>query len=369
MKILLVDAFVDGHHRIYMEELVNKMSLSGHDLYLIFPTTTNYEKTIVKPFPQNKNIFQYLIDRRKWISQIWGIARDIHPDVVHFLTGDALYQLGGQGFSRVVSNSYSVSMTLHHLPKSITRKTLLKLTSKKTNKIVVHTESIKRSLCKIGILDSKIDVIDYPILHTDNLNSTTAKEKLKMPPDRPLMAYLGETRESKGLDILLEALKYIDNDYHLVIAGKAVTFDYQYIQKAICGLNGTFTVNLSFLSNEEFGWYIDAADCILLPYRKSFSGASGPMAEAIWRRKPIIGPNHGSIGDLISRYKLGYSFESENTGDLAGVIKKYLEDPKSFKWSEEAEEYRKRLEPNTFAKRYLELFMLMQRTLSKGGIL
>ena len=111
------------------------------------------------------------------------------------------------------------------------------------------------------------------------------------------------------------------------------------------------------LSNEEFGWYIDASDCVILPYRKKFQVASGPMTEAIWRRKPIIGPSHSRIGYIIKNYNLGYRFKSENHKYLARVINGYLSLSYTLEKTEKFKHYKDRLNPGVFDKKYIKFYI------------
>ncbi len=41
---------------------------------------------------------------------------------------------------------------------------------------------------------------------------------------------------------------------------------------------------LDFLTDEEFEMAIQAVDAIVLPYRKTFNGASGPLGE-VWLKE------------------------------------------------------------------------------------
>jgi glycosyltransferase involved in cell wall biosynthesis len=83
------------------------------------------------------------------------------------------------------------------------------------------------------------------------------------------------------------------------------------------------------------------------------------MTEALWRRKPIIGPNHGMIGDLIDRHHLGLSFESENIDDLSEKINLYLDTYKADKEASlgsHGNEYRESLKVERFIESYQNIY-------------
>ncbi len=117
-------------------------------------------------------------------------------------------------------------------------------------------------------------------------------------------------------------------------------FHQGFIEEKVNNTRCNTIVRIKELSSEEFGWYCDASDCIVLPYRKIFRGTSGPLTEAVWRRKPVVGPDHGSLRDLIGTNHLGYLFESENAESLAGAIDTYLRSPGDFSWTDRAEAFR-----------------------------
>lgn len=113
-------------------------------------------------------------------------------------------------------------------------------------------------------------------------------------------------------------------------------------------------MKLDYLTDRELSCAINSADIIALPYRKMFTGASGPLTEGVCLDKIIVGPDHGSIGDIITANHLGYTFEAENVDSLADVMQKALS--YDFVIDESYEEYKKRLSPEKFVKEYIRLY-------------
>ena len=72
---------------------------------------------------------------------------------------------------------------------------------------------------------------------------------------------------------------------------------------------------------------INACDYIVLPYRYSFDGASGPLVDGVIADKIIIGANHGSLGNLINNNNLLEinSCVNGSTGSIIKAIKNYLD--------------------------------------------
>lgn len=210
---------------------------------------------------------------------------------------------------------------------------------------------MKSQLNKLGVYN--VTHIEYPQFNKFFIIKN-AKKFLKLPINTQVIACIGGTRSDKGLDILLEALDEVTQPFHLLIAGKESDFTKTFIQDRIKNYKTKVTYVLKYLTDDELNLYISAADIICLPYRKIFNGASGPLTEGAWFRKTIIGPNHGSLGEIIIENELGYTFESENIEDLTKVLNTAL--TKEFKWSEKAEQYRETLKTERFVEEYNNLY-------------
>ena len=86
----------------------------------------------------------------------------------------------------------------------------------------------------------------------------------------------------------------------------------------------------------------------------SFDGASGGLVDAVVAGKPVIGAEHGALGELIRSNHLGYTFKTEDADDLARVIDKALSE--GFMLDDTAERYRSSLDPESFRNKYYRLY-------------
>ena len=91
-----------------------------------------------------------------------------------------------------------------------------------------------------------------------------------------------------------------------------------------------------------------------MPYRKIFDGASGPLAEGVAYSKTIIGPSHGSIGQIIRDNHLGKCFETEDVNSLARTIDNMLE--AGFEYDEIAKQYQNSLKVTVFQENHKALY-------------
>ena len=139
-----------------------------------------------------------------------------------------------------------------------------------------------------------------------------------------------------------------------MIAGKPEDFDEAFIRQKAERYQDRVELCLHFLSDEEVKQFLQEADIIVLPYRKLFDGASGPMCEGIYLGKTIVGPEHGSLGQLIRSTHTGYTFESENVEKLAACLEYALSHPCLY--DDTAYAAQQELKPELFAERYLRIY-------------
>lgn len=345
MKIAYIDIILDGHHIDYLQTLVN----DNENSILIIPNKIDGLKNKQYILDSNmlyKHPFKYI----KWIMDIRKILSKEKVDIVHFLYGDVFYRYFGIGLKSI--NTKKI-ITFHQIRRGLIKDISLKRIFRNINKGIVHTDSLKLDMNRLGL--KNVCKIEYPQFKSlSNINNLNSRIDLILPQNHPIITVIGGTREDKGLDILLSALNYVNEDFHLLIAGQEVNFKKEYIYKAIENYSNKVTVMLKYLTEDELEKCLVASDIIVLPYRKKFDGASGPLGEGVWLRKVIIGPNHGSLGKIILENKIGLTFEAENIVDLAKVITEVLRN--GFEWNDKAEQYRNKLDKKYFTMDYKDVY-------------
>lgn len=332
MKVLLIDNVTDGHHMAYATCLASSPS---------------YESVLALPDGKgdvscpNKNLsgfrpMSYLC----WVRGIRRIVKETKPDVVHFLNANALVNYCGVGLSWL--KRYRTVFTYHlHFGgklKNFGHRRLAKLGTS-----VVHTASLARTFAAYG---GAVAHIEYP----DFLQEDVVPQNHSV---KTLLA-LGQTRRDKGLDILLDALSGVKADFRLVVAGAPVDFDEAFIREKTAGYAEKVKLDLRFLPEDVMRGYLREADFVVLPYRRVFDGASGPLTEGVGCEKPIIGPDCGSLGEIIRENHIGYTFPCEQAEGLRECIEKALREP--FVYDETAKKYREFLSPERFRREYAELY-------------
>lgn len=342
-----------GHHYTYFSYIINSLLVE----------TEKYDVVAVLSEPcVDVKCKQRYIEGLNWgtksfleyfrlMNKFRKIVKEEAPDCIHIQCGDNFYRFFGFGLGFL--NNYNSIITFHHMKRSVLRDISLHRIFNRIKNGVVHTVSLKDMLLSMRI--NNVVHIEYPQFYeSTSIDKNNAKLKLGIKNSEPVLLALGSTREDKGLDILLDALNFVNRPFHLLVAGSVSSYDENFINEKSNDYNPNVTLLLHFLNDEEFNLCLNAADYIVLPYRKCFDGASGPLGEGVAREKGIIGPNHGSLGQIIIDNHLGYTFEAENIDSLAKTINQALLN--GIVIDNKYLEYKRSLSPEIFIMRYKLLF-------------
>lgn len=338
MKIYLVDNANDGHHKVYQDTL-NK--INNTQILNKIIKFTDLKENFIKAYKERSTFFKYVNSKTN------------KGDIIHLLYIDSLYKC--PLIDKKLNRDKKYIGTLHWVPKDAFRQNLLKRFSKKIELIIVHSEFLEEELNKIGIKNVK--TIEYPSFININNKNIKKDKKLK---DKIVISCLGGTRKDKGLDILSEAFKFIDSKCKekivFNICGIEQDIKYDDIMMSAKENNINVICKNKFLTEEEYEEEIYKTDVILLPYRKIFTGNSGPMTDGIYADKFILGPNNGNLGYLIKKYNLGSTFIQENYNDLAREIEKIsqVEVKKTHK-------YKYELSIDKFNEKYTDIYNYLEK--------
>lgn len=354
MKILMVAVLNNGgHHIAYYETLAKYCILRGHEVISVLPQKQDSipgKQVILDDIVWCGTTFE---NHKKWADCVNHVIHEEKPDCVHYQYGDVFIRYFGYGLENL--KEFNVVLTFHQIREGtsalnkILRKISLRRICSMITTAVVHTKYQLRGLNNIRI--DNCTHIEYPCFEARLITNDQISIK---EHNTKILMILGALRGDKGLDIFLEALQYVKNPFRVLIAGKEDTFDQKYIcEHATKYLDRMEIVN-KYFTDEEFIEYSSKGDILVLPYRRSFEGASGPLGVCTCLNKEIIGPSHGSVADIIRTNKLGRIFETENVHSLAEAIDQALVN--QFEISNEYIAYREALRPIGFAKAYFALY-------------
>jgi glycosyltransferase involved in cell wall biosynthesis len=196
----------------------------------------------------------------------------------------------------------------------------------------------------------------HPLYDTfgEKISKAEAREKLKIKNEELIILFFGFIRKYKGLDILLDAMKEIQNskfkNIKLLIAGEFYE-DKKVYEEQIekLGIRDSLILHTDFIPDSEVKNYLCAADVVIQPYRNATQSGVTPLAYHF--EVPMIVTNVGGLPSLVPDNKVGLVAEP-TAASLAEKIEEYfdkgenyflphlIEEKKKFSWAKMVESIR-----------------------------
>jgi len=185
----------------------------------------------------------------------------------------------------------------------------------------------------------------------EKISQAEARLHLNIKEDEKIILFFGFIRKYKGLDILLDAMKILQNSPtpdkpKLLIAGEFYedrkSYDEQIKQ---LGIEDLLILKTAFIADSEVKYYLCAADVVVQPYRSATQSGVTPLAYHF--EKPMIVTNVGGLPSLVPDDKVGLIAEP-NAAAIADKILEYfqkgsahflphlIEEKKKYSWSKMA---------------------------------
>lgn len=223
----------------------------------------------------------------------------------------------------------------------------------KIKTVISHSKRTDDFLEEYGFRGYKFDVphfrYRFPKNYSEENISTEIKESID--PSKINLLFFGNLNESKGVDILIESVNMLSNEYadrlNVIIAGK--DFDGS-VDRVKPRSDRHIQIFKRHISDDELRFLYQNVDYISLPYRKT--SQSGILEMAFYFKKPIIATDvpyfkkileeFSSFGILSGKDSIDYSMT------LSEVIKKHCR--QQFFQESEYCLYQNRKEINAFVK-------------------
>jgi len=187
----------------------------------------------------------------------------------------------------------------------------------------------------VGLLPeaTAIRIVPHPIYHmfpSKTIEQNIVRKRLGVPEDKPILLFFGFIRSYKGLDILLEALKLLNDEkreVHLLVAGEfwdnRKTYD-----NLINRLNlGSFVHIFSqYIPDDEVWQFFNAADVFVAPYTGGTQ--SGALKAAIGFGLPAVVTDVITDDIVLMFPKMCFVSPANNAELLAESIRHALNAPK-----------------------------------------
>ncbi len=194
---------------------------------------------------------------------------------------------------------------------------------------VVMTESVKNDLLRLKP-DAKYIIAPHPLYDHfgKKIDNASARAQLKIPIDKKVLLFFGFIRDYKGLDLLIEAMKHLDESYVLVIAGEIYGSFNKYDEKIKqLGVQDKIIKHVRYINDNEVPLFFSAADVCVLPYKNATQ--SGIAGISFHFDLPVIATNVGGLGEMIENGKSGLIVNEISSEAIASTIKKFFAEKSS----------------------------------------
>ena len=217
MRVLLCERSLDGHRKIYLEQLAKIPEI---EFYVYAPQNIGIGEEKYFVFEEAKNLKsakQYIL----WINRMKEIVKCYEIDIVHILDGDGIMRYFGLGFPAL--DVKKLVITYHHFFPGIVRKISYRFMNAGKNIIsIVHTEAVKKRFLSNGI--KNVDVCAYPAFRFSSIaerNVAECKSELGVPQDIATIGIIGGMAPYKNILFFLNVLRKCEVCFHILIAGKS----------------------------------------------------------------------------------------------------------------------------------------------------
>jgi len=203
-------------------------------------------------------------------------------------------------------------------------RTLTKFFLTQNHLLIVMSEAVEKDLLKI-FPEARYIRLQHPLY--DNFGNKVGKKEariqLGLPLDKKILLFFGFIREYKGLDILLESLSLLPNEYHLVVAGEPYT-NFEKYSKIIQSNNLSERICLfvRFIAEQEVPLFFSSADVCVLPYKSATQ--SGIVGIAYNFDLPVIASSAGGLAEMITPFGSGLVVEKCTPQNLANAIVRFF---------------------------------------------
>lgn len=189
---------------------------------------------------------------------------------------------------------------------------------------VVMSDAVLKDLLSIKP-DAKYLRIDHPVYNHfgAKLERKEALQKLGLSGEKNYLLFFGFIREYKGLDVLIDALQYLDDSYEVIVAGEVYgSFDAYADQIKRLGLEKRVHTFTKYISDDEVTLYFSAANVCMLPYKSATQ--SGITAIAHHFDVPIIATDVGGLKETIRHMETGIIVEKPDPKLVSASVQTYF---------------------------------------------
>ena len=225
---------------------------------------------------------------------------------------------------------------------------------KNNDGFIVMSDAVLKDLLSI-VPDAQYLRVNHPVYNhfPAKIEQTEAQRELKLDPSKKTLLFFGFIRDYKGLDLLIQAMDYLDENYQLIIAGE-VYGSFEKYQQLIDASKSKDNIHLfnKYIGDDEVTIYFSASDVCILPYKSATQ--SGITSIANHYDLPIIATNVGGLKETIHHLKTGLIVEQPEIQLIAQAVNTYFTANYKNEFSEEIKKEKAENSWENFCEKIIE---------------
>ena len=176
--------------------------------------------------------------------------------------------------------------------------------------------------------DATFSEVPHPLVEVfgEPLTKETARRRLGLAADQPVVLFFGYVRAYKGLRYLLQALPRVRRrvPVQVLVAGEFYEPKDSYLRLVSdLGIGDAVRIEDRYIRNEEVAAWFSAADVVVQPYVSATQ--SGITQVAYQFDVPVITTDVGGLGEVVKHGDTGLVVPPEDPEALAAAIVEFFE--------------------------------------------
>jgi glycosyltransferase involved in cell wall biosynthesis len=261
------------------------------------------------------------------------------------------------------SKGVRVALTLHNLVPHDAKNKRFHIFARRLilffcNFVIVHSEPAREEAAKYFGQYKKMAVVPhghYQGYYPNGVSKGEARNVLNIPENAKLILFLGGLRPYKGIEFFIQLFRDLESEnLFFLTAGRG---EENYVKSLKRGLPKNCLIYSSYVGEEEVQYYMNASDCMVLPYTEGLTSGAAVLALSFYL--PIIATHTVAVRHLVEE-KLALCFEPGNIESLRTSLKELLSwDAAAFR--ERCGNFLRSCSWERVAERHLDIFGLLQK--------
>ncbi|MDR0680344.1 MAG: glycosyltransferase [Dysgonamonadaceae bacterium] len=209
-------------------------------------------------------------------------------------------------------------------------KPLARLFFRQCTHFIVMSEVVRNDLLRL-CPEANERLLPHPLYDHfgEPVEQTAARLQTGLNPDKKTLLFFGLIRDYKGLDILIQAMAFLDDSYQLLVAGESYGDFGKYRQLIETSpARSRIMVWNRYISDGEVPALFSAADILVLPYKSATQ--SGVIPVAYHFEVPIVATGVGNLKDTIETAGTGIVCRPQAESIAEGIRKIFSEGKEKF---------------------------------------